>query len=346
MAVLYRGYKARRSLARQRPPGRADIARAIPRGSRRLRGRTMEKQLLAHLGADPRFLALRADARESVLLYARYLARTADYQTAVTRPTRTALCGYARRSESTWKAVRRRLEAWGYLGTVKAGCKYWLPHSDETRHDAAIYVITVPTAAAASQLTRPPTGTPKGACAGPRARGREKPRSGAAASGRAHSRTRRRDAHAAAATGAGAAHSAALRTGPGQRISDGWAGYLIAPFLAAGWTPADVAFAIDHAPDGRQHPYPVRDVRRPAAWLRWRLAHWLRPGTAGTWKTAEALPSVSQARAASNARLARAQAEWAAARAAAAAAASRNPAARAAAIRAAMGWPQPRKDPL
>jgi hypothetical protein len=51
-------------------------------------------------------------------------------------------------------------------------------------------------------------------------------------------------------------------------------------YFRAGWTPADVAYALDHLPDGSRH---IRTdaVRSPARWLAWRL---------GLWRSADGTP--------------------------------------------------------
>ncbi len=340
----YRGFKARRSLARKdHAPRRSDIIRAIPRGSSRLRGRQIERRFLAALAVHPEMARLRCDARASMLEFARQLARRADYETGTARPTRQLLCREAGRSESTWKACRRRLEAWGFTGTVYPGCKRW--HGQESRSDAAVYVLCLPgkravrqPAAPSCARTRPPTCLRQEAVDHPRARAGQKTGQGAP-SGRA-----RLPGRPAAGAPAGV-----LRAGPGQSLTDGWAGHLAAPFLAAGWTAGDLAYAVDHLPGGRQHQAPVRDVAHPAGWVRWRLAHWLAPGEAGlfedgdvAWKHARPLRSPSQDRAAAAARD-RARAGQLAAERAAAAAAWTDPAPYAAAIRRELGWHQPRE---
>jgi hypothetical protein len=63
------------------------------------------------------------------------------------------------------------------------------------------------------------------------------------------------------------------------QVSDGWWAHLTRPF--ARWEPAELQHAIDHHPDGSAHVGTAEQVRSPAAWLRWRLSHWLLPdGTA------------------------------------------------------------------
>jgi hypothetical protein len=63
-----------------------------------------------------------------------------------------------------------------------------------------------------------------------------------------------------------------------RRLSDRHVRHLARPFTLAGWTPADVLFAIDHEPGGRQHGY-TAEIRFPAAWMASRLTLWLDPAT-------------------------------------------------------------------
>jgi hypothetical protein len=45
-------------------------------------------------------------------------------------------------------------------------------------------------------------------------------------------------------------------------------------YFAAGWTVADVEYALDHRPDGTAYRH-THQVRVPGRWLAWRLARWL-----------------------------------------------------------------------
>lgn len=71
-----------------------------------------------------------------------------------------------------------------------------------------------------------------------------------------------------------------LRAGSGRlvlhRLSGRALRSALRPWFRSGWTPADVLWALEHSPDGRQHQHAAR-VRVPARWLAARLAHWLRP---------------------------------------------------------------------
>jgi hypothetical protein len=275
-------------------PGRAEIARAVPGASRRLRGRRIEKTYLDALTVQPQLLQLRADARANTLEVAKQLARHASYQDGTTRPTRARICQLARLCESAWKAARRRLETWGFLGTVTQGTTpEFSPMAladPDGPNTAAVYVICIPRAVPSPQVTtrtRPPT--PSSLLEGfraPRARRRNPPKPEGPACGRAHPE--------AAAPGAATAMAGVLRQAAGQGITEGWCAWLARPFAAAGWSTRDVLWAIDHEPAGPQHRLSAK-VRHPVGWLRWRLGQWLDTGSV-------ALMSLSQVRAAARAR--------------------------------------------
>lgn len=307
---------------------RLAVHRAIPAGSRRLRGRTIERDYLTALQAWPAFLELRPAARQSVTETAKQLARHASYTSGTTRPTRARLCALGGLSVSTWQRARRRLQAWGFLGLVTPGTTpdfrpMALQHLDDG-NTAAVYVICAPRIrsqnikpAPASPQARPQTDPPTLSSllesGGFPARDEPTPERG------------RRSA---------AAHSLRpvvrlMRKAAGQGITEGWIWYLTRGQLAAGWTLRDLAHAIDYQPSGRQHRYDTRP-RSSVGWLRWRLAQWRTPG-------GELVPSLTEQRAAYRARL---QASAAATRAslAAAAAGHVDPAPHAAAIRARLGW--------
>jgi hypothetical protein len=312
-------------------PGRAQIARAVPAGSRRARS---QRDFLAALAADPDLAELRADCARNVLECARVWARYADWADQTTRPTRARVCaqvgGRGRGGQlglSTFKKCRAWLESRGYLGTVVAGSTAALDGmrtspalvDEQAPNTAAVYVLAVPRRkqlirrpACSDPLNRPPSGLRKEPVQG---HARETP----------GQRQNRAGCARAVLLAAGRARCATA----GQGITKGWAAHLAGPFAAAGWTPGDVAHAVDYEPGGAQHRLSAR-VAHVVGWLRWRLARWL--GADGA-----PLPSASQQRAA--------------ARAAAAAERARlrehlaairrdrvDPAPHAAAIRAALGW--------
>lgn len=287
------------SAARAAGPGRAEVALAVPAGSRRIRGYRAERVFLDGLVSWEPWQQLRADRRDNVLAVAKWLARHASYADGLTRPTRDRICELAGICVSTWKAVRRLLETWGFLACVTAGTTPEFSPGVLRRPDdpntAAVYVLCLPRkppalpAAQAPELTRPPTVSRRDAGTAPRAHARgETPetRNGPASGGTPPE---------AAARGAAAAMAGLMRKAAGKTISDGWSAWIARPFTAAGWTPRDLLWAIDHPPgDHGQHRLSAR-VRHPVGWLRWRLGLWLAgDGTA--------LPSLSQLRAAAAAK--------------------------------------------
>lgn len=93
----------------------------------------------------------------------------------------------------------------------------------------------------------------------------------------------------------GAERARCLQSGIFGAVTDGWWTTLTWVFAVAGWTAADLVYAVDHQPDGTVHWRTSRvttpDERGGAARiLRWRLALWL--GADGT-----PLPAPSQQRA-------------------------------------------------
>jgi len=69
--------------------------------------------------------------------------------------------------------------------------------------------------------------------------------------------------------------AAALAVHPTLRkISDERRARLMRPFARAGWSPADIRHALEHAPDGTQHRHSDA-VRRPWSWAAYRLGLWL-----------------------------------------------------------------------
>jgi hypothetical protein len=87
----------------------------------------------------------------------------------------------------------------------------------------------------------------------------------------------------------GALRSPYLCRGTFGPVTAGWWAAITAPFGDAGWTAADILYAVDHYPGGRPHRA-TGSVRVPAALLRWRLSHW-------TYSDGTPIPSRSQDRA-------------------------------------------------
>jgi hypothetical protein len=59
----------------------------------------------------------------------------------------------------------------------------------------------------------------------------------------------------------------------GRRLSAVQVAALVRVFLLAGWSVSDLAYALDHAPDGAAH-WHTAPVHSPAGWLAARLGWW------------------------------------------------------------------------
>jgi hypothetical protein len=250
---------------------RAEIAWAIPAGSRRARS---QGQFLHALSCDPELAGLHSMFQAHVRDVARVLCRHASWEDRTTRPTRARIAEAVDVGLTTWKKCRRWLEDHGYLGTVRKGRmarfrRVLAAVLDNDRNDAAVYVLAVP--AKSGQLTRN-AGLP-GREARPPTSSRSEPGTTHTreASGTPGNRTALR-----ADSPATPAVPLALRQGRVlEKLSERAVSHFWRPFAAASWTPADFRHAIDHLPGGAPHRRGLHDVIYPAGWLRWRLAHWL-----------------------------------------------------------------------
>jgi hypothetical protein len=276
---------------------RAEIARAVPAGSRRARS---QRDFLRAALAAVELEQLRPDAAERMLEVARILARFASWSDRTTRPGRALICKLAGISVTTYKRCRRRWAAWGYLGTVREGTTAEFAsflHRDDP-NQAPVYVLAIPRRKPMTAQVRDPGRTsgppPQSARTVEKvpARGAERQTRGRPPSGRTQ------PGSAAAPSGAAPADAMArvLRRAGGKTITEGWCAWLARPF-AATWSPADLAWAIDHDPAGAQHRWTGKP-RHPVGWMRSRLAIWLDAG-------GKPLPSRSQQLAASRDRIAR-----------------------------------------
>jgi hypothetical protein len=257
----------RRANVRQaRPDGlsRAELARAIPPASRR--ARSQREALRAGL-ACPDLAGVRADFRAHLTDWWRLHVLPASWggqgkpPRSTTQPTRARVCERAGFSVSTYKACRRWWETRGYVAIVRPG---WTPLlrpgallGPDDHNERQVLVLCVPRKRSSpppwpgQTVTRPLAKSRRDSERIPaRASGPPKPRSSLPGCDRPVS-------------------------WPLRGLTDGWRAHLTGPFTAAGWSPADLTWAIDHAPDGRQHRHRLATVRHPAGWLRWRLAHWL-----------------------------------------------------------------------
>ena len=240
---------------------RAQIAAAVPAGSRRPRSQSAWLRIMA---AEPDLEGVRADFRANLLEWARIHGRYASWADLTSRPTRARVCEQGDMSVSTYKACRRWWEQRGYVGLVEAGSTpefqpAILRRSPDAPNTAQVYVLTVPCAREklmtrlvrkARELIRPPSAI-------------SQMRDLATSRG---AETKRGDAPDL---------SALRRLQPLKNLSDRALAVCCGPFLAAGWTVADLAHAVDHRFGGEPWRLSMRDIRRPAGWFRWRLKHWL-----------------------------------------------------------------------
>jgi hypothetical protein len=249
-------------------PSRATILRKVPEGSDRVTGTSIERVCLDDLVTDPRWRACRPARRQHLVYVVKWLARTADYASGTTRCTRLLVCQLGAMSVRTWQRCRAQLQAWGRLGVVRAGmCLAEYPEANE----AAVYVLCVPRKTrprqANAQLipqTDPPTG--EGNPDRPVHPHDPGPDQGQKRSGAPPGRP------------VSPAVARAVRIGPAKNLSDRAVAAITRPFRAAGWPPAALSWAVDHERDGTWHFRSLREVRRPAGWLRWRLSRHLGPG--------------------------------------------------------------------
>lgn len=345
-------------------PLRAWEARAaVPRGSERPRS---PHDALHALQADPRLANLRSDFAGHVCAWLEHHARSAQWADDPSRasvrcvsfPGRARVCSSTGMSEATYKRARRLLEEWGYVGLVRAG---WTPalragglSDPDAANRAAVYVLAVP--------RRRPELAP------PHARWKPDPRPPSSLSAvtdpltgfrsgflRNHAREANPDTRTPPATAplrppdgvlqatserAAAhwpAHASALRAASRDRCSNRGASYAAAPFAAAGWTPAQLRYALSTRPDGQLHPHRAQTVRLGYAWIAYRLGFWLDDDGTPVDFPAAAAAELAR-RAAERAELVTRR------RAAPTSPAPADPAPHAAAIRARLGWKPPTEE--
>lgn len=242
-----------------------EIALAVPQCGRRARS---QGEFLRALARDQELAQLRADRQRNIRACARVLARYASWADRTTRPTRQRICKLARVVVSTWKAVRRWLEDHAYLGTVREG---WTdlgrrPIVLEHPNEAAIYVLCVP-----RDKPKHPVVVPGQERIHPLSRSRSER---GIAPARELPRTPLSDDGSPAYVVAYLRSQVAeLGRGPGKSLTDRALLAIARPFLAARWSPADLAYAIGHDPV-RAHRAPLRTVAHPSSWLAWRLSRW------------------------------------------------------------------------
>jgi hypothetical protein len=297
---------AGRALAHHADLTRAEVARCLPSGSRRIRNQAEALRVgLTHPDletARPEFRRRLEDWWRIHVNYASWGGRGKP-PCGVSSPGRATVCRLSGlpMSVSTYKNCRRWWEARGFVAIVRPG---WTPlqrvgvllDPEKDHCTSQAYVLCIPRRArscAEPALPDPDTcgKTPQTISAG-NSGPSTCPLSGSSNDPDrfpARARKEKSTTGTLPKTGkTGAPRSPLLRRGTLRTLTDGWWAHITRPFT--GWPAADIVWAIDHLPDGRQHRMQSGTVRSPAGWLRWRLSHWL--AADGT-----AMPSPSRARA-------------------------------------------------
>ena len=261
--------------ANQQPPAAKRQGRSFPAGS-------VESQHVAAwwraVQSSPEIARLRADGRRNLLAVAWQLALAA-------RPDRSTAPTWERLTQDTClsrRTIARRLadlQAAGLLGVLETGST---PATRGHRgadsgdgHRAAVYVLCQPRIERVEHRLAAPepspdlSGTPRVTPVGGSSflrMGVRKKHCLAAWSMTATTSTKSDELAAAALLGW---ISTDLRS-----LSPKWVRSKIHPWLRAGWTVADLVWAIDRAPDGTSRTW-TGTAANPAPWLTARLAAWL-----------------------------------------------------------------------
>jgi hypothetical protein len=287
----------------------------VPGGARRT---VSQKEWLAAVFAVIAAAGWYGNRAEHWRAIAKVYANWMDWADRTTRPTHAKVAEETGLSERTVKRVVAWLHTQKLMGTVTPGMipryRPGRPLALDPGNEAAEYVLTVP---CQRKRPLPPLGQDSAEFGPP------------PVSRQGHSEgPRTREAQPAARTPwcltdrpqnrgeqEAAAEAMRVRCAPLARLSGRHVAAIARPWLAAGWTPADVLHALDwQAPhQGGRRWKITAGIAAPGPWATWRLAHW-RHGD-GTI----AAPA-SQLAAQADARRRAEQAERAAARAAAEAA--------------------------
>lgn len=271
---------------------RAEIARAVPPGSRRIRSQLEAiRGGLSHPDLQTVRPAFRCHLEDWWRIHVNHTSWGGHGRApqGISSPGRSTVCRLARggMSITTYKACRAWWAERGFVAIVRPG---WTPmHRAAALSDAGrdhntsqAYVLCIPRR----------TVTPRPAPSSPQLDPETRPLSQFRRNlDRFPAREGQIPGPENQISNPAAARPPVLCRGTLAALTDGWWAHITAPFTAAGWTASDQVYAVDHQPDGRQHRTRPANVRHPAGWLRWRLGLWQRPD--GT-----PLPSPSQQRAA------------------------------------------------
>ncbi|HEX4816022.1 MAG TPA: hypothetical protein VFV66_25030, partial [Nonomuraea sp.] len=155
-----------------RPPSRALIAAAVPRGMRRAGS---QQEWLRTLKADLEVLQLRSDGYANLMLVANVIAWSADWATMCSRPTIAGIVERTGLSKATVKRWVRWLREGGWLGVVEQGSTVRFRTGtqaglldDGLGNRAAVWVLGVPRRTSREQhraadqpehISEPPSGS-------------------------------------------------------------------------------------------------------------------------------------------------------------------------------------------
>ncbi|MGV9383555.1 hypothetical protein ACWDRB_47615 [Nonomuraea sp. NPDC003707] len=277
-----------------RPPSKAVILAAVPRGMRRT---PTQKAWLCTLQEHPEVLKLRCDAYTNLMRVATLICWSADWKSLCSRPTIAGIMNRTGLSHPTVKRWVRWLRHRGWLGVVEQGSIVEFRKGtlggladDGLGNRAAVWVLCIPRRPS-EQQHRPPSGygdrksdppsvsPPRGETDDP-TRTREE-----------HTR-RFRDAcrispmwglHATPGTKRDRLHACERLRGESpvlRRMSAWYLRWLLKPFFDAGATPADVLHGLDVRSDGSAWTYTwssTNEIRHIPGWVRHRLSAWIGP---------------------------------------------------------------------
>lgn len=242
------------------------IYRAVPTGSGRARSQATWIRALDDVSE---YATLRADAAQNLRTVAWAIARYADWKTLVARPGWDLLTELTQLSRSTIQRALRRLRDWGLLGIVESGSTWRIRggrRDDEGGNRGGEYVLCIPAQQPVDKSDSPSLGSRREPVK-PHASARENAPAERPRHWPMHQPPRTRGQRLAAT------QRLQQQAPVLARIPDRQLRSVLKPWFELGWTPAQVLYALDHAPDGQAH-WHTADVRHVPGWIRSRLGAW------------------------------------------------------------------------
>ena len=246
------------------------IYRAIPEGSRRSRSQPAALRALEQrINEEADLGRLRSDAEHNALTVARAVVFSAHWKTMVTRPGWDTLMERTGLKRTSIAKYLRLFREWGYLGVVATGSTHRTrghKRGDTDGNLAGEYVLCVPGQEPVEETRTPSLGSRREPVK-PHASARETTPETADRPWPMHQTPGTRGQRLAA-TQRLQQQAPVLNRIPAVRLRS-----VLKPWFLAGWTPAQVLYALDHTPDG-QARWHTADVRHVPGWIRSRLAAW------------------------------------------------------------------------